>query len=111
MGLPVRALVALAATVPAGAMMGFGFPTGMTGERHRPPPDALVLGGERLRGVLAASVAVGTSIAFSINASLWIGAARYVLLVPVAIALRRMQTAPIDEMWLAEDRTKLEITS
>jgi hypothetical protein len=112
MGLPVRALVALAAIVPAGAMMGFGFPTGMrlvNAIDRRPTPWFWAVNGAC--GVLAASVAVGISIAFSINASLWIGAACYVLLVPVAIALRRMQTAPIDEMWLAEDRTKLEITS
>ena len=48
MGLSVRALVAPAAIVPAGAMMGFGFPTGMrlvnAIDRR---PTALVLGGER----------------------------------------------------------------
>ena len=70
MGLSVRALVALAAIVPAGAMMSFGFPTGMrlvNAIDRRPTPWFWAVNGAG--GVLAASVAVGTSIAFSINAS------------------------------------------
>ena len=112
MDLPVRALVALAAIVPAGAMMGFGFPTGMrlvNAIDRRPTPWFWAVNGAC--GVLAASVAVGTSIAFSINVSLWIGATCYLLLAPVAIGLGRMQTTASGEMWLPEGRTELEMTN
>ena len=112
MDLPVRALVALAAIVPAGAMMGFGFPTGMrlvNAIDRRPTPWFWAVNGAC--GVLAASVAVGTSIAFSINVSLWIGATCYLLLAPVAIGLGRMQTTASGEMSLPEGRTELEMTN
>lgn len=88
--LTVRALVSLAAIVPAGAMMGFGFPTGMrlvNAIDRRPTPWFWAVNGAC--GVLAAGVAVGTSIVFSINVSLWIGAACYALLAPVALVLER----------------------
>jgi hypothetical protein len=42
--------------------------------------------------VLAASVAVGVSIAFSINACLWIGAACYLLIGPVSVVLHCVDT-------------------
>jgi hypothetical protein len=112
MGLAVRALVALAAIVPAGAMMGFGFPTGMrlvNAIDRRPTPWFWAVNGAC--GVLAASVAVATSIAFSINASLWVGAGCYILLAPVAIALGRMQAAAGRESWLPEDPAKLEMAN
>ena len=71
--------------------MGFGFPSGMllvnaidTG----PTPWLWAVNGAAT--VLAASVAVGTSIAFSINTSLWIGAMCYLLLGPVGIMLHRL---------------------
>ena len=73
-GLSIRALVALAAIVPAGVLMGFGFPTGMrlvNAIDRSPTPWFWAVNGAC--GVLAASVAVGVSIAFSINASLWTG--------------------------------------
>ena len=41
-------------------------------------------------GVLAASVAVATSISFSINASLWVGAACYLAIGPIGFALAAM---------------------
>jgi hypothetical protein len=91
--LAIRALVCLMAIVPAGAMMGFGFPTGMrlvNAIDRRPTPWFWAVNGAC--GVLAASVAVGTSIAFSINVSLWIGAACYALLAPVAVVLERQVT-------------------
>ena len=112
MGLAVRALVALAAIVPAGAMMGFGFPTGMrlvNAIDRRPTPWFWAVNGAC--GVFAASVAVATSIAFSINASLWIGAICYVFLAPVAIALGRMQTTVDREVWLSGDGANLEMTN
>ena len=55
---------------------------------RRPTPWFWAINGSA--GVLAASIAVATSIALSINASLWFGAACYLLLAPVGIALRRI---------------------
>jgi len=84
----VRVLVVLAAVVPAGVLMGFGFPTGMrlvNAVDTRPTPWFWAVNGAA--GVLAASVAVTTSIVFSINVSLWFGAACYLLLGPVGIGL------------------------
>jgi hypothetical protein len=87
----VRVVVSLAAIVPSGLLMGFGFPTGMRLANMvdtRPTPWFWAINGSV--GVLAASIAVGTSIAFSINASLWIGAGCYLLLAPVSILLLRI---------------------
>jgi hypothetical protein len=84
----VRILVSLAAIVPSGLMMGFGFPTGMrlvNAIDTRPTPWFWAVNGAA--GVLAASVAVATSISFSINASLWVGAACYLLIAPLGVAL------------------------
>jgi hypothetical protein len=93
--LAVRTVVSLAAIVPAGILMGFGFPTGMrlvNAIDRRPTPWFWAVNGAA--GVLAASVAVGTSIAFSIHASLWIGAGCYLLLAPVGLAMIRLGTVP-----------------
>ncbi len=87
----VRVVVSLAAIVPSGLLMGFGFPTGIRLANMvdtRPTPWFWAINGSV--GVLAASIAVGTSIAFSINASLWIGAGCYLLLAPVSILLLRI---------------------
>lgn len=92
--LPIRVLVSLAAIVPAGLLMGFDFPTGMrlvNAIDRGPTPWFWAINGAC--GVLAAGMAVATSIAFSINASLWIGALCYVLLVPAAIMLRHLAAA------------------
>ena len=86
--LPVRVLVSLAAIVPSGLLMGFGFPTGLrlvNAIDTRPTPWFWAVNGAA--GVLAASMAVATSIAFSINLSLWIGSACYFLIAPIAILL------------------------
>jgi len=40
--------------------------------------------------MLAASVAVATSISFSINASLWVGAVCYLMIGPIGVALASM---------------------
>jgi spermidine synthase len=84
----VRTLVSLVAIVPSGVLMGFGFPTGMAlcnAVDTRPTPWFWAVNGAA--GVLAAGVAVCTSIAFSINVSLWIGATCYALIIPVGSAL------------------------
>jgi hypothetical protein len=96
--LAVRVLVALAAIVPSGLLMGFGFPTGMrlvNAVDPRTTPWFWAINGAE--GVLAASVAVGTSIAFSISVSLWIGAACYFLVGPVGLMLRQITGASQEE--------------
>jgi hypothetical protein len=93
--LAIRTAVSLTAIVPSGILMGFGFPTGMrlvNAIDRRPTPWFWAVNGAA--GVLAASVAVGTSIAFSINSSLWIGAGCYLLLGPVGVAMTGLRTAP-----------------
>lgn len=85
-----RIVVTLCAVVPCGLLMGFGFPTGMrlvNAIDSRPTPWFWAINGAA--GVLAASLSVGVSIAFSINVSLWIGAACYLLLSPVGVMLLR----------------------
>lgn len=89
-GLVVRALATLAVIVPAGMLMGYGFPTGMRLVNTldtRPTPWFWAVNGAA--GVLAASIAVGVSIALSINTSLWIGAACYLVLAPISVGLSR----------------------
>jgi hypothetical protein len=84
----VRVLVSLAAIGPSGVLMGFGFPTGMrlvNAIDARPTPWFWAINGAA--GVLAAGTAVATSIAFSINVSLWAGASCYLLVAPIGIAL------------------------
>jgi len=84
----LRVLISLAAIVPSGLLMGFGFPTGMrlaNAISTGPTPWFWAVNGAA--GVLAASMAVASSIALSIDLSLWIGAACYILIAPIAIAL------------------------
>jgi hypothetical protein len=57
----------------------------------RPTPWFWAVNGSA--GVLAAGAAVGVSIAFSISTSLWVGAACYLILGPIGIALRKSGTA------------------
>jgi hypothetical protein len=87
-GLLVRAGLCVLVVAPAGFLMGFGFPTGMglvstisTG----PTPWFWGINGGA--GVLAASVALVTSIAFSIDTTLRIGAACYLLVAAPAVLL------------------------
>jgi hypothetical protein len=84
----VRASVALAAIIPSGILMGFGFPTGMrlvNAVDPRPTPWFWAVNGAA--GVLAASLAVTISVALSIDVCLWIGAGCYFLLGPVGMGL------------------------
>jgi hypothetical protein len=94
-GLPVRILVTLVVIVPSGLLMGFGFPIGMrlvNAIDCRATPWFLATNGAA--GVLAASAAVATSIAFSINASICIGAASYMLVGLVGAFLNRLVKQP-----------------
>ena len=91
----VRVLVSLAAIVPPGVLMGFGFPLGMRlvdAIDARPTPWFWAVNGAA--GVLAASLAVAISIAFSINTGLWIGAVCYLLLIPLGISLAAVPQRP-----------------
>ena len=96
--LPQRALVSLLAIVPSGLLMGFGFPTGMrliNRIDRGPTPWFWAINGAA--GVLATSIAVATSITFSIDVSLWIGAVCYALIGVFGVGLQRLnppQTHP-----------------
>jgi SAM-dependent methyltransferase len=85
-----RAGFAVLVLAPAGFLMGFGFPTGMrlVGEVDRRPMPWF-WGVNGAGGVLAASVAVLTSMAFSIDTSLQVGGLCYLLLVVPAAGLWR----------------------
>jgi hypothetical protein len=92
----VRALMALSAILPSGILMGFGFPTGMrlvNAIDHQPTPWFWAVNGAS--GVLAASATVMVSMAFSINTSLWLGGACYILIAPIAAYLLLMARQPV----------------
>ncbi len=102
----VRALVSLAAIGPSGILMGFGFPTGMrlvNAIDRRPTPWFWAVNGAA--GVLGAGIAVATSVAFSINVSLWVGASCYLLLAPIGIALAAMARSGSSWSPIASERT------
>lgn len=83
-----RALVSVAIILPAGMLMGFAFPLGMrlvTRQDARPTPWFWGVNGAA--GVLAAGLAVTTSIAFSVDTTIRIGALCYILLLPTGILL------------------------
>ena len=84
----VRAGLCVLILAPAGLLMGFGFPTGMrlvSAINTGPMPWFWGINGGA--SVLAASVAVVTSIAFSIDTTLRIGAACYLLVAAPAVLL------------------------
>jgi hypothetical protein len=88
-GLAARGALTVAAIFPAGVMMGRGFPTGMrliaAAEAHQATPWLWGINGAA--GVLAAGLAVACSIAFSIDATLRVGAVCYFLLIPCWLVL------------------------
>ncbi|MEA2831869.1 MAG: hypothetical protein QOG66_71 [Methylobacteriaceae bacterium] len=89
--LVTRAGFAVLVLAPAGFLMGFGFPTGMrlvSEIDRRPMPWFWGINGAG--GVLAASVAVLTSMAFSIDTSLQVGGLCYLLLTVPSAALWRV---------------------
>jgi SAM-dependent methyltransferase len=96
----VRAGLCVLVVAPAGFLMGFGFPTGMrlvSAISTGPTPWFWGINGAA--GVLAASVAIVTSISFSIDRTLQIGAACYLLVAAPALLLmsaaaRPSRTAP-----------------
>jgi hypothetical protein len=87
----MRALISLSVIMPAGVLMGFGFPTGMqivNGIDPRPTPWLWAVNGAA--GVLASGLAVVISIEFSISTTLFCGAVSYLLLGPIAISLSQL---------------------
>jgi spermidine synthase len=79
--LPLRAGLAVAILTPAGVLMGFGFPTGMRlVSRIDKRPTPWFWGVNGAAGVLAASIAVLTSMVSGIDTTLRIGAICYLLL-------------------------------
>jgi hypothetical protein len=94
-GLLLRAGLAVVVLAPAGFLMGFGFPTGMrlvSMVDERPTPWFWGINGAA--GVLAASVAVLTSIEFGIDTTLRVGAVCYLLLPgPALLLVRCIQTS------------------
>lgn len=94
-GLFARASFCVLVLAPAGLLMGFGFPTGMrlaSAIDRRPTPWFWGINGAA--GVLAASVAVMTSIAFDIDTTLRIGALCYLVVALPALLLARAQPMP-----------------
>jgi hypothetical protein len=87
--LPARILVAVAVLMPAGFLMGFAFPTGITlVESISREPTPWFWGINGATGVLASVVAVMIGIAFGINVTMMAAAACYVLLIPAALSLK-----------------------
>ncbi len=86
--LMLRGLVSVAVILPAGLLMGFGFPTGMrfiSAVDRRPTPWFWGINGAS--GVLASAVAVACSIAYGIGTTLALGAICYFLLIPAAFVI------------------------
>ncbi len=84
----VRAGLCILVLLPAGLLMGFGFPTGMrlvSAISEGPTPWFWGINGAA--GVLASGIAVVTSIAFGIDTTLRIGAVCYLLVAAPAVLL------------------------
>jgi hypothetical protein len=91
----IRAGFCVLVLAPAGFLMGFGFPTGMrlvSAISTTPTPWFWGINGAA--GVLAASLAVVTSIALSIDTTLRIGAACYLLVAAPAVLLASVRRRP-----------------
>jgi hypothetical protein len=84
----VRAGFCVLVLAPAGFLMGFFFPTGMRlAARIDTGPTPWFWGINGAAGVLAASLAVLTSLAFDIDTTLRVGALCYLLLPAPALLL------------------------
>jgi len=80
-----RAAMSVCAIMPAGVLMGFGFPTGMRlVARQDVRPTPWFWGTNGAAGVFAAGLGVATSIAFSINTTTRLAGLCYLLLFPAA---------------------------
>ena len=96
-GIVVRSAVALAAVLPAGVGLGFGFPTGMRlveSVDERPTPWFWAVNGAA--GVFASGLAVAIGIFVSVDAGLWVAGACYALIAPIAIGLLKQGAGPLE---------------
>jgi hypothetical protein len=83
-----RASFTVVVLAPAGFLMGFGFPTGMKlVSRLDPTPTPWFWGINGAAGVLAASVAIVTSIAVGIDTTIRLGGLCYLALPAAALFL------------------------
>jgi hypothetical protein len=90
----IRIAICVVSIMPAGFLLGFGFPTGMrliASIDSRPTPWFWGINGAA--GVLASITAIVVSLALGINATLIAGALCYLLLIPVSLAL--VQPLPV----------------
>jgi spermidine synthase len=86
--LTVRVAICVLSILPAGLLLGFGFPTGMriiSAIDSRPTPWFWGINGAA--GVLAAISAIAVSLALGITVTLIVGALCYFLLIPVSLTL------------------------
>jgi hypothetical protein len=87
----VRILISLAAIMPLGFLLGFGFPTGIRlVEAVDAEPTPWFWGINGATGVLASALGVVFSMAFGINITMLISAACYLLLIPTGVLLLGM---------------------
>ncbi|WP_439816326.1 hypothetical protein [Zavarzinia sp. CC-PAN008] len=85
-----RAAACIAVLFPGGFLMGMAFPTGMRLVTARDASLTPWLWGiNGAAGVLAAGMAVLISLGAGINATMWVGAACYVLTIPAALLILR----------------------
>jgi hypothetical protein len=83
-----RAAISIGAILPAGVLMGFGFPTGMRlVTRQDPRPTPWFWGTNGAAGVFAAGLGVATSIAFSIDTTTRLAGLCYLFLSATAFLL------------------------
>jgi hypothetical protein len=93
-----RAAFCVLILIPGGLLMGFGFPTGMRlVARIDPQPTPWFWGINGAAGVLAASIAVCTSLAFGIDQTLRVGGLCYLLLCAPALFLAGLRARLQDE--------------
>lgn len=84
-----RVLVSIAILFPAGFLMGFGFPTGLSiTERYDSRATSWFWGINGAAGVLGSSIAIAFNIALGIDQTLVIGGACYALLIVSFVLLR-----------------------
>jgi hypothetical protein len=94
----IRGIVSVAIILPAGILMGFGFPFGMTvvsARDTRPTPWFWAINGAG--GVFASGLAVAWSLTFSVDATLRFGGVCYLLLLPTALLLSSSPAAQQEE--------------
>jgi spermidine synthase len=90
-----RALLCVAVVLPAGFLMGYGFPTGMRMvSQVDPKPTPWFWGINGAAGVLAAVLAVACSLTWGIHQTMQAGALCYALLIPVTLLFMKAGFAP-----------------